>query len=283
MKRTVLQLALVVALVYAGITVLKSNGKEGAVPVEEGPETTEERARTRRFWEVYRQATDLRIAGRMEMARAAYEEALLLNPKHEDALYYQGAMARALGDFNAAAQAWERLLALNPAAARAHAQLGDLHLCYPGEAVFSPEVAGSHYQQAYDLNKEETGSLLGLGRTGLVAGDFSAARAAFTAVIGSNEGSVAAYFFLGYLDWKDGNLPSAQTRLEAAFQRTRPEAPTQAVQGEGDTRAGARPLTSEDAGCALFRSHLDLLYQGEQQGIAAFYPALDAALRSLPR
>ena len=55
-----------------------------------------------------------------------YEEALELDPKHEDCLYYLGQCRRELGEPVAAREAFDRLVELNPDSARGHLALGAL-------------------------------------------------------------------------------------------------------------------------------------------------------------
>ena len=83
-----------------------------------------EKARVLAFWKTYEEATDLRLAGRLAEAASAYERALELEPRHEDALYYLGHCSRELGEFQAARDAYARLIEVNPHSSRGHLALG---------------------------------------------------------------------------------------------------------------------------------------------------------------
>ena len=63
---------------------------EGEEPAKTAGGT--DREQVLRFWELYREATDHRVAGRTREAASTYESALELKDDHEDALYYLGNM-----------------------------------------------------------------------------------------------------------------------------------------------------------------------------------------------
>ncbi|MBI2505923.1 MAG: tetratricopeptide repeat protein, partial [Candidatus Latescibacteria bacterium] len=95
-----------------------------------GGPSEEHKAQVRRFWELYNRATSLRLQGQWEVAAAQYQEALALDPRHEDCLYYLGNAFFELGRFEEAAATWKRLIETNPnQSSRAHAQLGMLYSC----------------------------------------------------------------------------------------------------------------------------------------------------------
>jgi len=75
-----------------GMAALQCNRDEPPVPAAEREGLSDERkAEIRRFWEVYNRATSLRLQGAWAEAVAAYQEALALDPRHEDSLYYLAA------------------------------------------------------------------------------------------------------------------------------------------------------------------------------------------------
>lgn len=242
----------------------------------------EERLRTLRFWELYREATDHRTAGRIQEAVSAYERALELDDSHEDVLYYLGSLRLELGQFQAAEQAWRRLVEVNPSSARTHSQLGALYSCLDTTGLFDLDRARTEYQRALEINREQTGSLLGLGRVALLGGDLAAASRYYDQVIGSNPGSVEAHFLRGYIAWKRGQGELAAESFARAVRHARPQ--TSEVAGEGDTRAGAGPMLADLSRCRDIPAQVGALRRVREptRGVAqAHYGELDALFRSV--
>lgn len=235
-------------LIPINTRVLLVEGDPGAVVVE-GPARLPDRQQVLAFWEAIRSATSHRVAGRIEEAAADYQRAVVLDPRHEDALYYLGNMRFELGDFARAGESWGQLVIANPTSARAHLQLGTLHLCLDPGAPFDPKAAASEFRRAHEINREETGSLLWLGEASLFLGDTDEARRQFTAVIGSHTDSPAGHFFLGYLDWVAGQRGSARESFRRAVEGTHETPLPAGASAEGDTRQGHTPLLAERQRC----------------------------------
>lgn len=235
------------------------------------------RARIAGFWVEYRAATEQRIAGQVQAAAEGYARALALQPDHGDALYYLGAMRLALGDYAGAERAWERLARVDSSSAKAHSQLGRLHLCLDQGAPFDVARAEAHLLRAHAINQEETGPLLRLGQAALFRGDTAAAGRRFREVSATDRGSVAARFYAGYLAWKRGDLARARAlyREAAQVQGSKP-APAAGVPGEGDTRKGG-PMGAQAERCR----ELDRLTErlGEGEPMEARYGRLDSLLQ----
>ncbi|MFQ5932967.1 MAG: tetratricopeptide repeat protein, partial [Nitrospiraceae bacterium] len=166
----------VLLLLFLGITLLKNRSPGDDILDVTRVAAPAERARIQRFWELYRQATGHRIAGRTRQAVETYAGALELNTEHEDALYYLGNVYFDLGEFADAETAWKRLVDVNPTSARAHSQLGNLYLCFDYEELVDLEAAEAEFQRALDIYKEDTGPLLRLGEIALIRGDVAQAR-----------------------------------------------------------------------------------------------------------
>ena len=79
-----------------------------------------------RFWGLFNEATSLRMQGDYDSAARVYEEALTINPVHEDCLYYLGQSREEVAQYREAAGAFESLIAANPVSARGHLALGAL-------------------------------------------------------------------------------------------------------------------------------------------------------------
>lgn len=253
MIRTGIGLGAVVLLLFAAVTMVKRQPPAGNTP-QADTLSASERARTHRFWEVYRQATAHRLAGRYAEAAGAYREALALDGTHEDALYYLGSAHVALGKYREAEAAWRRLIEINPTSARAYAQLGDLFFCYE-DTLLDLDAAQAAFERALAVNKEETGPLLHLGEIALLRGDHATAQHYLDAVVVSNYRSVEAHFLRGYLAWSNGDLARALDRFGEAVRHAEPEAPVQGVLGEGDTKSG-HAMTRRVSACRVFEEHL---------------------------
>jgi Flp pilus assembly protein TadD len=244
--------------------------------------SADERERVRRFWQLYRQATDLRIAGRTADAAEAYSRALALNAEHQDALYYQGSVEFDLGHLGEAERAWRRLVAVDPSNARGHSQLGVLYSCVGQPGLLHLDSAIAEFTRAHEINREESGPLLHLGEIALLQGDLAQARSLFDKVAASNVSGVEAPFYLGYLTWKAGAPDRAAQLLAVAAARAQPTRQVRAVPGEGDTRAGTGPMVTSTVRCQPMRPVLGdfaKLDSAAAAGRAApIYRGLDALL-----
>lgn len=238
MKKSVLLLSLIL-LVVAALAFLRHRSQQEVVEeAGRNAQASGERARIQKFWEIYRQATRNRVAGRVQEAAVGYRKALALNERHEDSLYYLGNMYLELGRLPEAKDAWERLVALNPNSGRAHLQLGNLHLYYGGRQFFDIDVAEREFHRALEIYREQTIPLLRIGEIALIRGNLRKAGDDFEAVAASNPDSYEAHFLLGYVLWKGGDRREALERFRNAVSAAQPEEPVEGVLGEGDTKAG---------------------------------------------
>ncbi len=152
--------------------------------------------RIKRFWYLYNQATTLRSQGDFSGAVTAYREALVLNPIHEDSLYYLGASLKEIGDYDAALAAYRRMIERNPSSGRALSELGNtLALTVPG-APTDFEGARKAFQRNVQINPEQSGPFLQLGMLDLNQGRFASAIENFRVAAGFS--SPEANFYLGY-------------------------------------------------------------------------------------
>jgi tetratricopeptide (TPR) repeat protein len=277
----------VVGLLFAAATVLKRGASDAPGTTDTTALSADHRERVRQFWETYRQATALRIAGRSADAAEAYARALALNPGHQDALYYQGNMEFDLGRLADAQRAWRRLVDVDPSNARGHSQLGMLYSCVGEPAFLDLESAATEFQRALEINREETGPLLQLGEIALLQGDLAQARSWFDKVVGSNFSSVEALFYLGYLAWKAGASDRATEFLATAVGHARPAERAKGVPGEGDTRAGKGPMVANPAQCRAMRAAVADLAALNPDAVAhrvgPIYREFDALLEDVRR
>lgn len=284
MKRTlVLSLVSLLAL-FAIITLFKMRSASEASSNNESGKSSTEKELIVKFWEVYRQATALRIDGKVEEAVAAYREALVFNDKHEDALYYLGSLCLELGEFENAEKNWKRLIEVNPHSARAHARLGDLYLCVEREEYFNLAAAEAEFKRAQQINKEETGLPLRLGEVALLRGALAATKHYCETVINMHPKSAEAHFLMGYLAWQRNDVREASAWFAQAVEHARvAPKPPHGVLGEGDTKTGrvlgaqrrspcASPLQSYATGLA------ELSDASRAQEMIARYSKLHEAL-----
>jgi tetratricopeptide (TPR) repeat protein len=221
-------------------------GCRGRAVEEAGSAHDPQRQRVLDFWNRLSGATEARTRRDFAEAVRLYEEALVLEPRHEDGLYYLGQCRRELGQADAARVAFERLLEVNPASARGHLALGALFASPdPGEPMDLAK-AERHLRRAHEINGEETGPVVRLGEVALVAGRSAEARRWFESALRTNPKSVEAAFLAGYLGWEEG-LETADL-VRRVREAAKVEAPTKGVLSEGDRRdsqrAAAPPLAS---------------------------------------
>ena len=91
MKRLIAVIVIILVSGFIAISVWKSTKNTSIPKIEESVGlSAKQKAKIRYFWQVYRKASDLRTKGKWEEAAAAYREALTINFRHKDALYYLG-------------------------------------------------------------------------------------------------------------------------------------------------------------------------------------------------
>jgi enediyne biosynthesis protein E4 len=212
-----------------------------------------ERDRVSAFWDVYRQATAERVAGKVEAAADSYGRALALDPDHEDALYYYGSMRFTLGQFNEAARAWRHLVAIDPRSGKTHSQLGALFLCLDAGAPFNLDSASAHLRLVDQINREQTAPRLHLGEIALIRGDMRAAKRLFDDVLQTNAQSRQARFYSGYIAWHGGDQESARAAYAKSAAASEATPSLSGVSGEGDTRPGGA-LGQQHARCDELRA-----------------------------
>lgn len=237
MKKIALLSLAVFVVLFAVITVRKNKPAAEASGAEGSTHTALEKEKVLNFWAKYRKATDYRMNEQWEQAAESYRQALELNGKHEDALYYLGNMYLELSRYAEAEECWLKLVQVNPKNSRAFLQLGSLYLS--SEAFFDIDKAENACRESLKINKEETGPLLFLGEVKLIRGQLDEAAADFASVTASNFKSTEAYFLGGYIAWKKGDLKKARDLFSQAVAHAKPlDKDPNKVEGEGDTKKG---------------------------------------------
>ena len=212
------------------------------------------------FWEAFSQATALLVKRDFAGAARAYEQALALNPRHEDSLYYLGQCRRELGRPAEAHESFARLVEINPDSVRGHLALGALLASPDPPRPIDLDGAETQFRQAHAINREETGSMVRLGEIAIVRGDIATARSWFESALQTNPKCVEAAFLLGYLHWEEDDRERARADCQRALRAAAAQAPVKGVLSEGDRKA-APPLESP-MGTTLFSSFIDAVRRG---------------------
>lgn len=242
-------------LALACLMVLGCGGEAGKEQAGTGPDE-QRKAQIRRFWELYNRATDLRLKGEWEAAAGQYQEALAVDGKHEDALYYLGNAFFELGRFQEAATTWKRLVETSPnQSSRAHAQLGMLYSCGAPGSPFDLALAERELQQALAINKEESGPVIKLGEVALLRGERDQALAYLSAGRNLNFKSVQANYLIGYLKWAKGDAAGALKELKQAADFALAAKPPPEASGEGDTKKKGPLLARGVSSRGLLAAH----------------------------
>jgi tetratricopeptide (TPR) repeat protein len=268
------------------IVFLKNRSSQNPAENDTGAKTIAEKERISRFWEIYREAANYRLAGKAKEAAEGYRNALVLNDKHEDALYYLGNVCVELGEYKTAEESWRRLAQVNPHSARAHLQLGNLYLSFEQKEFFNLNRAEEEFQKALQINQEETGPVLRLGHIALLRGDLPKAQHYFDAVITTNFKSVEAHFLNGYIAWKTGVVSKAEKLFSEAIKFSQADKPVKGVLSEGDTKTGrAQTLPETSKRQTLFQPYFVDLAELDEKSVAqqmqARYQKLDAFLEQI--
>jgi tetratricopeptide (TPR) repeat protein len=237
MKKIALIFLAVFAALFVFITFRKNKPSGEEQKQETSTRTPIEKEKVIKFWEHYREATGYRLNEQWDLAVESYRNALELNGRHEDALYYLGNMYLELSRYREAEECWQKLVQVSPKNSRAFLQLGNLYLT--SDELFDIDKAEAACRESLKLNKEETGPLLSLGEVMLIRGELEEAATDFAAVTGSNFKSIEAYFLGGYIAWKNGEMAKARELFGEAVKYSQPhEHQADKVMGEGDTKPG---------------------------------------------
>ncbi len=247
------------------------------------PEISAEKQKISAFWEAYRKAQKYRIDGQWKEAAQYYEQSLTINNEHEDSRFNLGNMYLELEQYKKAEQCWLDIVEVNPGSARSHMQLGRLYLSYERPETFDIEKARDEFLKTRELNRVITGPSMLLGHVALLKGEDNAAKDYFQSVIGSDIKSVEAYFLLGYLDWKIGNMDKAGQMFDLAVKYSTPEKSIDGTLSEGDTKDGIsylRPLNE-----SLFHEYFKELFEikNKDHEMIDHYQHMDTKLKEIKK
>jgi tetratricopeptide (TPR) repeat protein len=154
-------------------------------------------------------------AGKTDEARAAFEEALQLNPKDARALNDLGFLKEQAGDLAGAAELYRRALDARPEFILARTNLGEL-LAKQGD------LAGTvrEYEQAAKDAPESAEILYNLARHRAAAGRTEEALAAYRKAVALNPKDVRAWNNLGLLLAQQGDSAGAEQTYRSALEKS---------------------------------------------------------------
>lgn len=217
------------------------------VQYEERPDihTNSEKSRyvaEARFWRAYEEANASRRKGDYSKALSGYLTALDQRPNHKDALYYAGSLHLLLKQFEHALVYWNRLLELEPDAPRTLLQLGTLHACIaPENPLLDLNQALQFYNRAFELNREETGSMMMIAKLHLILGLREEARSWVRPILQTQPKHATATFLDGYILWKSDQIQEAASHYNASQSLFIRQYGT-TFAGEGTTESGSAML-----------------------------------------
>jgi Tfp pilus assembly protein PilF len=226
------------------------------------------------FWSKHRAAMRaMKVEGDCPKAIELFEEAVALDPTHEDARYYLGNCLAAVGDTDGAIEQLEELLRLDPRSHRGLRRLGVLRATVAQSRAELKE-AMSLLDRALEINREETGVLLAMGELDLILGDDDQADQHLEWACRTNPRAVSGFFLRGYVAWKRGEDQTARELLQHARDALGPEWKPEGTTAEGDV---ANKMHAEATPLSAFWMKWD----GSLDPAGAF-AALDAHLESHP-
>ena len=207
----------------------------GAEPIDAWSRTAP-REQVAAFWRSQRAAMNA-MKGEKDpkKAIALFEEALRLNPQHEDSVFYLASCLAATGKVDGALARLAELMRANPMSHRARQRWGTLR----ARTARSPadlDEAVRVLERAEAINPEETGVRQVLGEIALVRGDRKTARRHLERVVRTNVKGVGGLYLLAYLDWKAGDTSHATVLLKKAREKSGPDGKPSGATSEGDVQ-----------------------------------------------
>jgi len=205
MKKPLILLGAIGIVAFGLITILRRQSPEAAGSRSEA--ANPEKQRIMRFWALYNQANTDRTSGNFEAAVTGFRESLTLDPRHEDSLYNLGTSLAELGEYEEAVKTFQRLIEVNPGSNRGYSELGNtLAFLAPG-ALLDFEAARSAFERSMEINREQAGPFLQLGKLEFNRGDSKTALEHFRVAAGfqSPEGN----FLAGYTHFSRGEYAEA--------------------------------------------------------------------------
>ena len=213
--------------------------------------------RIRDFWTAFRRANQNRIARDFYAAAEGYRTALELDPKHEESLYYLGVVHEETGDYSDAAGSYERLIEINPSSGRGLTQLAALLASVAPGAPTDLARARELLERAIQLNPEQAGPFLQLGKLSLTLGETDQALERFQ--IAARAGSPEGHSWAGVALFLDNKRKQASAEFENVLEIRRRELKLSGagIAAEGDIRPEpGKPLSALDKAALMATQYL---------------------------
>ena len=239
-------------------------------PTMAGVDDLTDRERIRLFWDTQRAAMDaIKIEGNIPKATTLFEEALALNPEHEDSRYYLANCLAIQGQIDQAMEHLQILTEINPLSHRGFKQLGIMRAM---TATTREDLATAEQalERSLEINQEETGALLVLGELSLIQGELELADERLALACRTNPKAVGGFFLRGYMAWKAGDRASSIGHLESAVAARGEDWVPEGAVAEGDV---AERMHRETSPLSLYWEQ----WEGETDPLVAF-AALDEYL-----
>lgn len=197
---------------------------------------------------LWKEACQLHQSGELKQAKALYEQLLMIEPWHSDALHYLGILSAQAGQFLQAVQWIQQAIAIQPEKAVLYNHLGNaliglqqlqeailqFHIALTlnpqyaeahnnlGRALYKQKdfkAAIAHYSQALHYRPYYEEAQLNLGLVLIAAGETRAANEQFQAVLQRNPQSLLAREQLAQLDFQAEDWHSSHQNYEYLLQR----------------------------------------------------------------
>ncbi len=280
MKRPLARLATAILVAFALLSLWKWRSGETRPPDGAQPQQPR-KPHIQSFWSLYHQATAARLQRDWTSAVAGFQQALALDPRHEDSYYYLGTTLMELGDYGRAAEVFSELTRLNPQSSRAFMQLGiALSTRAPGAQTDSAAAARA-FARCAEINREETGPFLRLGLLHLNQNHPEEALRLF--LLASRMGSPEGFFLAGYTRFLQGQYreaaPLFQSVLEINAREKRISG--RGVLSEGDLKPSAERKELSPLEHAGLKALLFLYWAAVRS--RAYAPSVPAEFRLPPR
>jgi Tfp pilus assembly protein PilF len=168
------------------------------------------------FWAAYRAGTEARRRGHTQAAIDAYERALTIQPAHPDTLHNLAQLRYARGELDIARTLLQRLAAADPRVNRAWQQLSTVAGTPVAGWTIDLAVADEMADRALEVHPNNSESHLLKARWAAYRGDSAAAQAELEAALGLNPRGAESYVLAIWLAVEAGNDAAAESRREQA-------------------------------------------------------------------
>jgi tetratricopeptide (TPR) repeat protein len=237
MKKTIITATIVILALFVIITITRNYKSDPTTQSSDAGEATTERGeKIANFWSVYRKAEAFMNQGALDDAIEYFQKAGELDPQHELTLYNLGNLYYESGRFDEAVSTFNRLIEVNPRAARPHRRIGEI-LSHPiPGAPLDLDKARISFEKALNLNSEQSGTHYWMGRILIELGKFDEGRKYIANATRLNPKFPEAMTLVAYSHLLDGNYTKAIDGYMQALDMGVTKIKPGELPGEGDTR-----------------------------------------------